>query len=200
MNSSIATFKQKELVKPSDEQALEAVATLISWIGDDPNREGVEATPKRVLQTFEELFAGYDQNPEEILSKLDDADGYQEMVLLKGMDFVSHCQHHIMPMLGVAHIAYIPDQKIVGISKIARLLDCFAKRLQTQETMTKQIADSLQTILKPKGVAVILNAKHQCMTTRGVNKSETSTVTSCFYGEFQNEPLKKQEFLSLIEQ
>ena len=147
--------------RPSPEEAKEAVRTLIRWAGDDPNREGLLDTPKRVIEAYREFFAGYEETPEDVLAKtFEEVADYDEIVLLKNMDFESHCEHHMVPIIGRAHIAYLPDRKVVGISKIARLLDVFAKRLQTQELMTKQIADTLERVLEPKGVAVIIDAKH----------------------------------------
>jgi GTP cyclohydrolase I len=191
--------KANSIKKPSREEALKAVKTLLSWAGDNPDREGLLDTPQRVVDAYEEWFSGYNDNPEEILSKtFEEVEGYDEMVLLKDMRLESHCEHHVAPILGVAHIAYIPNKKVVGISKIARLVDCFAKRLQTQETMTAQIADAIEKALKPKGVAVIIDAKHQCMTTRGVHKTETSTITSQVRGLFKTNDKTRAEFLSLI--
>ncbi len=186
-------------IKPSRDEAMEAVKTLLKWAGDNPEREGLIDTPKRVVDAYEEWFSGYSEDPEEILSRtFEEVEGYDEMVLLKNMRLESHCEHHIAPIIGVAHIAYIPNKKVVGISKIARLLDCYAKRLQTQETLTAQIADSIQKALNPKGVAVVIDAKHQCMTTRGVHKTETSTVTSQVRGLFKTNDKTRSEFLSLI--
>ncbi|MDX1949374.1 MAG: GTP cyclohydrolase I FolE [Rickettsiales bacterium] len=191
--------KTQKISRPSKDEAMEAVKTLLRWAGDNPNREGLIDTPKRVVDAYEEWFSGYQEDPEEILSRtFEEVEGYDEMVLLKNMRLESHCEHHIAPILGVAHIAYIPNKKVVGISKIARLLDCYAKRLQTQETLTAQIADSIQKALNPKGVAVVIDAKHQCMTTRGVHKTETSTVTSQVRGLFKTNDKTRSEFLSLI--
>jgi GTP cyclohydrolase I len=185
--------------RPTKEEAKKAVETLLRWAGDDPTREGLIDTPKRVVEAYEEWFEGYTKDPIEILSKtFEEVEGYDEMVLLKNMRVESHCEHHIAPILGKAHIAYIPDKRVVGISKIARLLDVYAKRLQTQETMTAQIADTIETVLKPKGVAVVVDAKHQCMTTRGVHKTETSTVTSQVRGIFKSDRRTRDEFLQLI--
>ena len=185
--------------RPSKEEAMQAVKTLLEWAGDDVSREGLIETPKRVVEAYQEWFAGYDEDPEKILSKtFEEVEGYDEMVLLKNMRLESHCEHHIAPILGIAHIAYIPNKRVVGISKIARLVDVFAKRLQTQETMTAQIADTIDKALNPKGVAVIIDAKHQCMTTRGVHKTETSTVTSQVRGLFRTDDKTRKEFLDLI--
>lgn len=185
--------------RPTKEQAMEAVKTLLKWAGDDPEREGLVETPKRVVKAYEEWFQGYNEDPNEILAKtFEEVEGYDEMVLLKNMRVESHCEHHIAPILGKAHIAYIPNKRVVGISKIARLLDCFGKRLQTQETMTAQIADAIEEHLQPKGVAVVVDAKHQCMTTRGVHKTETSTVTSQVRGIFRSDDKTRSEFMNLI--
>ena len=152
--------------RPSPEEAMEAVKTLLAFAGDDPTREGLVETPKRVIKAYGEFFAGYDEDPEEVLSKtFEQVEGYDEMVIVKGIRVESHCEHHMVPILGVAHVGYIPDQRVVGISKLARIIDIFGKRLQTQETMTAQVADTINNVLKPKGVAVVIDAAHQCMTT-----------------------------------
>lgn len=185
--------------RPTQEEAQEAVKVLLRWAGDDPNREGLVETPKRVVKAYEEWFSGYREDPEKVLSKtFEEVEGYDEMVLLKNMNFESHCEHHIAPIIGRAHIAYIPNKKVIGISKLARLLDIYAKRLQTQETMTAQIADTLFSTLEPQGVAVVIDAFHQCMTTRGVYKREASTVTSRMLGVFKEDARTRSEFMSLI--
>ena len=172
--------------KPTREEAEAAVKTLISWAGDNPNREGLLETPKRVVKSYEEFYSGYDQDPEDILSKVfEEVEGYDEIIIVKDIRLESHCEHHMVPILGKAHVAYIPDQRVVGISKLARVVDLFAKRLQTQETMTAQIADTIDRVLKPKGVAIVIDAAHQCMSSRGVHKTETSTVTSRMLGAFR---------------
>jgi len=184
---------------PDRDEAMQAVKTLIAWAGDNPNREGLVDTPQRVVDAYREFFAGYEMNPEEILARtFEEVEGYDEMVIIKHIRLESHCEHHIVPILGKAHVAYIPDKRVVGISKLARLVDVYAKRLQTQETMTAQIADTIQRVLKPKGVAVVIDAAHQCMTTRGVHKSETSTVTSRMLGLFREDPRTRAEFMNLI--
>ncbi len=189
----------KKIVRPTQKQAEDAVRTLISWAGDNPNREGLLETPKRVAKAYREFFAGYDANPDEILGKtFEEVEGYDDMVLLKDMRMESHCEHHMVPFLGMAHIAYIPNKRVVGISKIARLLDVFSKRLQTQETMTAQIAETLSKGLKAKGVAVLIDAKHQCMTTRGIHKIHTSTVTKSMLGVFKSDPEMERKFLTMI--
>lgn len=191
--------KKQRVTRPSADQAKEAVRTLIRWAGDDPSREGLIDTPKRVIEAYREFFAGYEVNPDDVLAKtFEEVADYDEIVLLKNMDFESHCEHHMVPIIGKAHIAYLPDKKVVGISKIARLLDVFAKRLQTQELMTKEIADTLERVLEPKGVCVIIDAKHECMTTRGVHKSNTTTVTSQMRGRFRSDPKSRSEVMQLI--
>lgn len=185
--------------KPTREQAEQAVKTLIAWAGDDPAREGLLETPRRVVDSYLEFFAGYQEDPDQVLSKtFEEVEDYDEMVLLKNMRVESHCEHHMVAIIGKAHIAYIPDKRVVGISKLARLLDIYAHRLQTQETMTAQIADTIERVLKPKGVAVVIDAAHQCMTTRGVHKTETSTITSRLLGSFKTDPRTRQEFMNLI--
>ncbi len=185
--------------KPSRAEAEEAVKTLISWAGDNPEREGLIDTPKRVVKSYEEFYAGYDQDPESILSKVfEEVEGYDEMIIVKDIRLESHCEHHMVPILGKAHVAYIPDQRVVGISKLARVVDLYAKRLQTQETMTAQIADTINRVLKPKGVAIVIDAAHQCMSSRGVHKTETSTVTSRMLGAFRENPKSRMEFMNLI--
>jgi GTP cyclohydrolase I len=189
----------KTLSRPSVEEAKEAVRTLIRWAGDDPAREGLVDTPQRVVEAYREFYAGYDEDVDAILAKtFEDVQGYDEIVLLKNMTFESHCEHHMVPIIGRAHIAYLPNRKVVGISKIARLLDVFAKRLQTQETMTQQIADVIERVLQPHGVAVVIDAKHECMTTRGVHKADTTTVTSQMRGMFKTDHARRAEVMRLI--
>ena len=186
---------------PSREEAMRAVKTLIAWAGDDPEREGLIETPKRVVKAYEEFFVGYKMDPIEILSKtFEEVEGYDEMVLIKNIRLESHCEHHIVPILGIAHVAYMPKNRVVGISKIARLVDIFAKRLQIQETLTSQIAETLQNVLDPLGVAVLIDASHQCMTTRGVHKPESSTVTKKMIGVFRDDQNLRSEFMELINQ
>ena len=185
--------------KPTREQAEQAVRTLIEWAGDNPDREGLVETPKRVAKAYEQFFEGYDIDPEEILTKtFEEVEGYDEMVIVKDIRLESHCEHHIVPILGKAHIGYIPNNRVVGISKLARIVDVFGKRLQTQETMTSQIANVIQKVLEPKGVAVVIDASHQCMTTRGVHKPESSTVTSAMKGIFKENSVTRNEFLSFV--
>ena len=185
--------------KPSREEAKEAVKTMLAWAPDNPNREGLIETPERVVSAYEEFFAGYDMDPDEILDKtFEEVAGYDEMVIVKDVRLESHCEHHMVPFIGIAHVAYIPHKRVVGISKLARIVDVYAKRLQTQETMTAQIADTIQRVLEPRGVAVVIDAEHQCMTTRGVHKSETSTVTSRMLGIFRTDERTRSEFMNLI--
>ncbi|MDC3141455.1 GTP cyclohydrolase I FolE [Alphaproteobacteria bacterium] len=184
---------------PSREEAMQAVKTLIAWAGDNPNREGLIETPKRVVDAYKEFFDGYKMNPDEILSKtFEEVEGYDEMVIIKNIRLESHCEHHIVPILGIAHVAYMPNKKVVGISKLARLVDVYAKRLQIQETLTAQIAETIQRVLDPLGVAVLIDASHQCMTTRGVHKPESSTVTKRMLGVFRTDENVRSEFMELI--
>ena len=200
--TSVITKKnfQRSLEKSiSREEAEKAVETLIKWAGDDPSREGLRETPKRVVKAFDEFFSGYTESPDDYLSKtFEDVQGYEDIVMLKDISFHSHCEHHMVPIIGKAHLAYIPTKKVVGISKLARVVDIFAKRLQTQETMTQQIANCIEKSLKPKGVAVYIEALHQCMTTRGVNKPNVSTITSCFLGEFKSDKSMGQRFTDFV--
>jgi GTP cyclohydrolase IA len=188
-----------EIQKPSRAEAESAVRTLIAWAGDDPSREGLLDTPKRVVKSYEEFFRGYSTNPTEILSRtFKEVDGYDEMIVLRNINFDSYCEHHMVPFTGKAHVAYIPTNKVVGISKLARLVDVYAKRLQIQEKFTSQIANTLNEILKPRGVAVVIEATHMCMTTRGVHKHGTIMQTSKLLGIFRSDPRTRQEFFSLL--
>jgi GTP cyclohydrolase I len=185
----------------SAEEAAEAVRVLLRWMGEDPDRKGLRRTPERVLQAFGDWFAGYGQDPAEILgSSFPDAEGYKEMVVLTDIDFESHCEHHIAPFIGKVHIAYMPDQRVVGISKLVRVVNAFSKRLQVQEKLTQQIADCIDAVLKPRGVAVVVEARHQCMTTRGVYKKNVKMVSSAMLGSFQDNELARREFLAMIGQ
>lgn len=187
------------LTKPTRQEAEDAVRVLIRWAGDNPDREGLLDTPKRVVKSYEELFAGYTQDPQSILDRrFNETQGYDEMIILKDISFESHCEHHMLPVIGKAHIAYIPNQSVIGISKLARLVDIFAKRLQIQEKMTSQIAESLYQYLQPKGVGVIIEASHQCMSTRGVHKKDVIMKTSHVLGTFRSNPQTREEFLNLI--
>jgi GTP cyclohydrolase IA len=185
--------------RPSRAEAEAAVSTLLRWAGDDPAREGLAGTPGRVVRAYEEFFAGYAQDPVEILQRtFEETEGYDEMVLLRDIRFESHCEHHMAPIIGVAHVAYLPRTRVVGISKLARVVELYARRLQIQEKMTAQIANTLDTVLQPHGVAVVIEATHQCMTTRGVHRPGTSMVTSRMLGVFRDDSKTRREFLGMI--
>jgi GTP cyclohydrolase I len=184
---------------PSREEAEAAVRTLIRWAGDDPTREGLHDTPKRVAKAFKELYSGYDEDPDEILNKIfREVEGYDDMVLVRDIPFYSHCEHHMVPFFGVAHLAYYPTKGVVGLSKLARLVDAFARRLQTQETMTAQIAAAMEKALNPRGVAVMIEAEHMCMSMRGIQKAGALTLTTQFTGVFKAEPAEQVRFLTLV--
>jgi GTP cyclohydrolase I len=185
--------------KPSRAEAEQAVDVLLRWAGDDPSREGLVDTPARVVRAYEEFFSGYADDPEEMLARtFEEVEGYDDMVMLRGIDLQSHCEHHMVPILGQAHIAYLPDRRVVGISKLARVLDSFGRRLQTQETMTAQVANAIQNALKPKGVAILVDAQHQCMTTRGVKKQGVSMLTTRFTGVFKTDSDLRERFYQQI--
>ncbi len=185
--------------RPSREEAECAIRTLLLWAGDNPDREGLRDTPARVVSAYEDWFSGYNQDPEEYLARtFEEVQGYDDMVVLKDIRFESHCEHHMAPIIGRVHVGYLPNNKIVGISKLARVVETFARRLQVQETMNAQIAHCIQNVLEPKGVAVVIEATHQCMTTRGVHKPGVSMVTSTMLGDFRTNPLTRREFLSVI--
>ncbi len=185
--------------RPNRDEALAAVETLIRWAGDDPSREGLTGTPDRVVRAYEEHFAGYATDPIALLQRtFEEVEGYDEMVLLRDIRFESHCEHHIKPIIGRAHIAYLPNHRVVGISKLARLVDAYAKRLQIQEKMTAQIANTIAEVLEPQGVGVVIEATHQCMTTRGVYKPGATMVTSRMLGLFRSDHRTRREFLALI--
>ena len=190
---------QKISEKSLEKEAMEAVKTLILWAGDDPEREGLLDTPKRVVKAYKQFFAGYKEDPEEILSRtFEEVDGYDDAVIVRDIRLESHCEHHMVPIIGVAHVGYIPSNRVVGISKLARLVDLYSKRLQTQETMTAQIANTIDKVLKPKGVAVVIDSNHNCMSTRGVHKANSSTITSRMLGIFRTDEKAREEFISLI--
>jgi GTP cyclohydrolase I len=185
--------------RPSRAEAEEAVRTLLRWAGDDPEREGLLETPARVARSYEEYFSGYTEDPVEILKRtFEEVDGYDEMVVLKDIRFESHCEHHIAPIIGLAHVGYLPNHRVVGISKLARIVEIYARRLQIQEKMTAQIANTIQEVLEPKGVAVVIDAAHQCMTARGVHKPGVTMVTSRMLGLFRDNPSTRREFLAMI--
>jgi GTP cyclohydrolase I len=189
----------KAAVRPTREEAEEAVRTLLRWAGDNPKREGLLGTPGRVVRAYEEFFAGYQIDPVEQLQRtFEETDGYDEMVVLKDIRFESHCEHHLVAIIGHVHIAYLPNKRVVGISKLARLVEVYAKRLQIQEKMTAQIANTLSQVLKPRGVAVVVEAAHQCMTTRGIHKPGVSMITSHMLGAFRNNPSTRREFIAHI--
>ncbi len=191
--------KNPEAQRPTREEAEEAVRTLIAWAGDDPAREGLIDTPKRVVKAYEEFFKGYKEDALEILSRtFEDVDGYDDMVMLRGIDMNSHCEHHMVPFIGKVHIAYMPSKRVVGISKLARIVETFSKRLQTQETMTAQITRAIDKGLKTRGTAVMIEAEHQCMSMRGVNKPNVSTITTRFTGLFQDDQDLRARFLGMI--
>ena len=195
---SQATASQEDN-RPSCAEAEQAVNVLLRWAGDDPSREGLIDTPARVVRAYEEFFSGYADDPEDMLARtFEEVEGYDDMVMLRGIDLQSHCEHHMVPILGQAHIAYLPDRRVVGISKLARVLDSFGRRLQTQETMTAQVANAIQNALKPKGVAILVDAQHQCMTTRGVKKQGVSMVTTRFTGAFQTDSDLRERFYQHI--
>ncbi len=199
IDTANALLKDKEDEKPTRQEAENAVKVLIEWAGDDPSREGLIETPKRVVKAFEEYFAGYSKNPQNILEKtFFETGNYQEFVLLKNIEFRSHCEHHLAPIIGYASVAYIPDGKVVGISKLARIVDVFAKRLQTQETMTSQIANSIQNNLNPKGVAVFISAEHHCMSGRGVKKAHVDMNTTFFTKDFRENQNLQNRFLNSL--
>ena len=184
---------------PTQDEVEEAVRTLIRWAGDDPAREGLRGTPARVARAYREFFLGYELDPEEVLRlTFEETGGYDEMVLIRDITLESHCEHHMVPIIGRAHVAYIPNNRVVGISKLARVVEIFAKRLQIQEKMTVDIASTIDRVLQPQGVAVVIEASHQCMTTRGIRKSESHTVTSRMLGVFRDDQATRREFLAMI--
>jgi GTP cyclohydrolase I len=187
------------LARPTRDEAEDAVRTLIRWAGDDPSREGLLDTPARVARAYEEFFSGYDEDPTEILRRtFEETDGYDEMVLLRDIRLESHCEHHMVPIIGKAHVAYLPGNRVVGISKLARVVEIYAHRLQIQEKLTAQIANTLQEVLNPRGVAVVIEAAHECMTTRGVKKPGVTMVTSRMLGAFREDQSTRREFMALI--
>jgi GTP cyclohydrolase I len=187
-----------EVARPSREQALEAVRTLLAWAGDNPDRPGLVDTPKRVVDAYAEWFEGYDADAAKELSRtFEDVQGYDDMVLLRDIEVESHCEHHMAPFLGKAYVAYIPNEKVVGISKLARVVEIYSRRLQTQEVLTNQIADAIESNLQPQGVAILIDAEHQCMTTRGVHHRHVSTITTRFTGAFKTDAALKDRFLKL---
>ena len=195
----ISNLKKIKSLKISENQALDAVKTLIRWAGDDPEREGLRETPKRVIKSYKDFFSGYNLDPREILSKkFKEVEGYDEIIILKNIRLESHCEHHMVPFIGTAHVGYLPKNKIVGLSKLARLVETFAKRLQIQEKLTAQIANAIDEALQPKGVGVIIEASHLCVATRGIHKPDSKMVTSRMLGSFRDDPATRKEFLDLV--
>ena len=195
-----ASKKSRKARKPSRKQAEEAIRTLLLWAGDDPLREGLVDTPKRVASAYEDWFKGYKQDPVAYLKRtFEEVEGYDEMIVLRDIEFESHCEHHMAPIIGKAHVGYLPDNKVVGISKLARVVEAFARRFQVQEKMTAQIANCINDVLAPRGVAVVVEAAHQCMTTRGIHKTSVSMVTSQMLGAFRNNAKTRAEFLRMID-
>lgn len=187
--------------RPTREEAEAAVRTLLLWAGDDPTREGLQDTPGRVVRSYEEFFAGYQIDPIALLERtFEETDGYDEIVLLRGIRLESYCEHHMVPIIGQAHVAYLPHRRVVGISKLARVVEAYGKRLQIQEKLTSQIANTINDVLQPRGVAVVIEAEHQCMSTRGVHKPGVSMVTSRMLGAFREDPTTRRELLSMIAQ
>jgi len=187
------------LTRPSRDEAEAAVRTLIRWAGDDPDREGLLGTPDRVVRSYEEFFRGYDEDPSEMLQRtFEEVEGYDEVVVLRDIRLESHCEHHMVPIIGKVHVGYLPDKRVVGISKLARVVDAYAFRLQIQEKLTAQIANTIQDVLEPRGVAVVIEAAHQCMTTRGVHKPGVTMVTSRMLGAFRDDPTTRREVLAMI--
>ncbi len=190
---------RKTSPKPSRQEAEQAIHTLLRWAGDDPSREGLADTPARVAKAFEEWFSGYGQDPEAYLARtFEEIEGYDDMVILRDIRFESHCEHHLAPIIGRVHVGYLPSNRVVGISKLARVVEAYARRLQVQEKMNAQIANTIQKVLKPKGVAVVIEAAHQCMTTRGVHKTGVTMVTSTMLGAFRDNSDTRREFLNII--
>ena len=195
-----AKKKSRKARKPSRKQAEEAIRTLLLWAGDDPVREGLIDTPKRVASAYEDWFKGYKQDPVAYLKRtFEEVEGYDEMIVLRDIEFESHCEHHMAPIIGKAHVGYLPRNKVVGISKLARVVEAFARRFQVQEKMTAQIANCIQDVLNPKGVGVVIEAVHQCMTTRGIHKTDVSMVTSQMLGGFRKDARTRAEFLRMID-
>jgi len=190
---------QEKNQKISDQKAEEAIQTIIQWIGEDPEREGLKSTPKRVIKAYKEYFQGYMENPEKYLTKtFTEIEGYDDMIIEKNISIRSHCEHHMAPIIGIAHVAYIPSKKVVGLSKLARVVEAFSKRLQTQERLTMQIAKTIMNVLQPRGVAVTIDAVHQCMTDRGIKKEKTTTVTNYFLGAFKEDLSFQNRYLRYI--
>ncbi len=190
--------RKEPLARPTREEAEAAVKTLLLWAGDDPGREGLLDTPKRVVKAYGELFGGYDEDPKDVLGRtFEEVAGYDDMVVVRNIPFHSHCEHHMVPIIGHAHVGYLPEGKVLGLSKIARVVDIFAKRLQTQESLTAQVAHSIQEALEPRGVAVLIEAEHMCMAMRGIRKQGSTTLTTTFTGAYQDDPHEQMHFMAL---
>jgi len=199
MARKITQIPAKNIERPSRQEAEQAVHTLLRWAGEDPSREGLADTPKRVALAYEEWFRGYNEDPVSFLQRtFEEVDGYDEIIVLKDITFESHCEHHMAPIIGKAHVGYLPNNKVVGISKLARVVEAFARRFQVQEKMNAQIANCIEDVLNPKGVGVVIDASHQCMTTRGIHKSDVSMVTSRMLGTFRKDARTRDEFLRMI--
>jgi GTP cyclohydrolase I len=201
MDAIIKNFPRgaSENGRPTQQEAEEAVRVLLRWAGDDPSREGLLDTPARVVKAYRELFGGYDLSPEDVLGRtFEEVAGYDDMVLVKDIPFYSHCEHHMVPIIGKAHIAYLPDGRVLGLSKIARVVEIFARRLQTQESMTAQVAKSIEDTLQPRGVAVMIEAEHMCMAMRGVQKQGSTTLTSTFTGAYKMDAAEQARFMTLV--
>ena len=201
MDAVVKQFQRDDVSakRPSQKEAEDAVRTLLRYIGDDPDREGLRDTPRRVVKSYAEIYGGYEQDPEDVLGRtFEEVAGYDDIVFVKDIPFFSHCEHHMVPIIGKAHVAYLPDGRVLGLSKIARTIDIFARRLQTQETMTAQIANAIDEILQPRGVAVLIEADHMCMAMRGVQKIGSSTMTTTFTGTFKHDPREQARFMSML--
>ena len=199
MQKSMTKRRSDKPAKPTREEAEAAIRTMLRWAGDDPDREGLRETPERVVKAFEEWFSGYRQDPESYMRRtFEEVEGYDNMIVLKDIRFESHCEHHLAPIIGRAHVGYLPTHRVVGISKLARVVEAYARRLQVQEKMNAQIANTIQHVLQPRGVAVVIEATHQCMTTRGVHKTGVAMVTSTMLGDFRTNEITRGEFLSVI--
>ena len=192
---------KKDISRPTQKEAEEAVRTLLLWAGDDPRREGLLDTPARVVKSYGELYSGYNEDPKDVLGRtFEEVAGYDDMVVVKDIPFHSHCEHHMVPIIGKAHVGYLPDGRVLGLSKIARVVDIFAHRLQTQESMTSQIAHSIQSVLDPRGVAVLIEAEHLCMAMRGIKKQGSNTLTTTFTGAFKDDPYEQMHFMALAKE
>lgn len=202
MDAIVKNFPQTERRfddRPTQKEAEEAVRVLLRWAGDDPEREGLRDTPARVVKSYREIFAGYDMSPEEVLGRtFEEVAGYDDMVLVRDIPFYSHCEHHMVPIVGKAHVAYLPDGRVLGLSKIARVVEIYGRRLQTQEAMTAQIATAIDDTLRPRGVAIMLEAEHMCMAMRGVQKQGSTTLTTTFTGAFKADPAEQARFITMV--